>query len=196
MIEMNNLHERIIQISKKYHLPHLGSSLTSVNIIDEIYQKKKQDEPFVLSCGHAGLALYVVIEKYEGINAEDIYLHHKSTHPDRCKKCHIYCSTGSLGMGLPIAVGMALADRTKDVYCLISDGECFEGSIYEAANAMRRYKVNNLRVYLNWNGMSAYSNVETWMISNIHKLIPPLIIRNTNVEDYGLTGLSAHYITL
>jgi transketolase len=193
---MNNLHERIIEISKKYHLSHLGSSLTSVNIIDEIYRIKKPDEPFILSCGHAGIALFVVIEKYENINAEEIYLHHRSTHPERCEKCHIYCSTGSLGLGLPIAVGMALADRTKNVYCLISDGECFEGSIYESANIIRKYKVTNLKVYLNFNGYSAFDTVEFWMLNQMEFLIPDLQYRLTNVSDYGLDGISAHYKTL
>jgi len=83
---MNGLHDRIIEISKKLGLAHLGSNLTSVDIIDEIYSIRKDDEPFILSSGHAGLALYVVIEKYYKINAENIFAHH-GTHPDRCDKC-------------------------------------------------------------------------------------------------------------
>ena len=192
---MNQLHNRIIEISKKHHLSHLGSNLTAVNIIDEIYQIKKENEPFILSCGHAGLALYTVLEKYYGFDAEKLYLKH-GTHPYRDLDDKIYCSTGSLGMGLGIAVGIALAYWWKNVYCLISDGECFEGSIYEAANVIRKYKVSNLKVYLNWNGMSAYDYVPLWMLKNIKMLIPNIQIRVTNVEDYGLTGLSAHYVTL
>jgi len=192
---MNNLHKRILEISKKLHLAHLGSCLTSVGIIDEIYASKKEDEPFVLSCGHAGLALYVVIEKYLGIDAEKIFAHH-GTHPDRCGSCGLYCSTGSLGHGLPIAVGLALANRQRDVYCLISDGECFEGSIYEAANIIKKYKVDNLKVYLNFNGWSAYGKVEAWMLGQIMFLIPNIRYRITKVSDYGLEGLSAHYIRL
>jgi len=192
---MNTLHKRIIEISKEHHLAHLGSNLTSVNIIDEIYTIKKSDEPFILSMGHAGLALYIILEKYYGFDAEYLYLKH-GTHPNRDLNDKIYCSTGSLGMGLPIAVGMALSDRTKNVYCLISDGECFEGSIYEAANVMRRYRVSNLKVYLNWNGFSAYDIIPNWMIINIVKIIPALIIRCTDVKDYGLIGLSAHYTIL
>jgi len=192
---MNHLHDRIIEISKKHHLAHLGSNLTAVNIIDEIYQIKKDDELFMLSCGHAGLALYVILEKYYGFDAEKLYLKH-GTHPHRDTKDKIYCSTGSLGMGLGIAVGMALVDRSKDVYCLISDGEAFEGSIYEAANAIRKYKVLNLKVYCNWNGYSAYDSIPLWMLKNLKMLIPVIQIRVTDVKDYGLTGLSAHYITL
>lgn len=193
-LSMNSLHERIIEISKKYHLSHLGSNLTAVNIIDEIYGVKG-DAPFILSCGHAGLALYVVLEKYYGFDAEKLYLKH-GVHPCRDIENKIYCSTGSLGMGLGVATGMALADRSKDVYCLISDGECFEGSIYETANVIRKYKVKNLKVWLNWNGMSAYDKIPLWMLKNIKMLFPGIQIRVTNVEDYGMKGLSAHYVVL
>jgi len=192
---MNTLHDRIIEISKKNKMAHLGSNLTSVNIIDEIYSIKKPDEPFVLSSGHAGLALYVVLEKYYNFDAEYLYCKH-GTHPHRDLDDKIYCSTGSLGMGLGIALGMAMADRTKNVYCLISDGECYEGLIYETANVMRRYKVTNLKIYLNYNGMSAYAHIESWMLSNIKRLIPFLTVRKTDVINYGLKGLSAHYIVL
>jgi transketolase len=192
---MNHLHDRIIDISKKHHLSHIGSNLTAVNIIEEIYQIKKEDEPFILSCGHCGLGLYTVLEKYYGFDAEKLYLKH-GTHPHRDLSDKIYCSTGSLGMGLGISVGMALADRSKDVYCLISDGECFEGLVYESANVIRKYKVTNLKVYLNWNGLSAYDQIPLWMLKNIKMLIPGIQIRVTDVEDYGLKGLSAHYVTL
>ena len=192
---MNTLHDRIIEISKKNKMAHLGSNLTSVNIIDEIYGIKKPDEPFVLSSGHAGLALYVVLEKYYNFNAEYLYTKH-GTHPHRNLEDKIYCSTGSLGMGMGIALGMAMADRKKNVYCLISDGECYEGLIYEAANVIHRYNVDNLKVYLNWNKYSAYNNVEDWMLFNIITIFPKIRVRRTNVEDYGLKGLSAHYIVL
>lgn len=192
---MNALHDRIFEISRKYHLAHLGSSLTSAFIIDEIFSIKEPDEPFILSSGHAGLALYVVIEKYAGIDAEAIYKEH-GTHPHRedwFLKDIFPCSTGSLGWGLSIATGMALADRSKNVYCLISDGESFEGLIYESANVIRKYKITNLKVYMNFNGYSAFDAVELWQLKNMRMLLPDLNIRITDVEDYGLKGLAAHY---
>ena len=192
---MNALHDRIIEISKKLNLSHLGSNLTSVDIIDEIYSIKKENEPFILSCGHAGLALYVVIEKYFGIDAESIFESH-GKHPDRCESCKLYCSTGSLGHGLSITLGMALANRNRNVYCLISDGECAEGTIWETANVIRKYGVDNLKIYLNWNGWSAYDKVDTQMICTVVDILPYIKIRETKVEDYGLNGLSAHYVKL
>jgi transketolase len=186
---------RILDISKKHHLSHLGSNLTALGIIDEIYRIKKEDESFILSCGHAGLALYTVLEKYYGFDAEKLYLKH-GTHPHRDLDDKIYCSTGSLGMGLGIAVGIALADRTKDVYCLISDGESYEGIVWECANVIRKYKIENLKLYINFNGLSAYDTVPGWMLLNICTIFPGINVRHTYVEDYGLTGLSAHYKTL
>jgi transketolase N-terminal domain/subunit len=67
-MHINELEKRILEISYKNKLSHLSSNLTAVNIIDEIYCIKGNTNPFILSSGHAGLALYVVLEKYYGIN--------------------------------------------------------------------------------------------------------------------------------
>lgn len=192
---MNTLHKRITDISRKHDLSHLGSNYTAVDIIDQIYSAKKEYDPFVLSCGHAGLALYVVLEKYLGLDAEHLYLKH-GTHPNRDIADGIYCSTGSLGWGLTVALGMAMADRTRKVYCLISDGESFEGVIWETANIIHRYKVDNLRIHLNWNGWAAYHSVSRDFVERLNLILPRLIIHETNVEDHGLKGQSAHYSKL
>lgn len=191
---MNHLHKRILEISKKHSLSHLGSCLTAVNIIDGIYHTKKDDEPFILSCGHAGLALYVVLEKYYGFDAEALYLKH-GTHPNRDLADRIYCSTGSLGQGITVALGMAMADRSKNVYCLISDGEAFEGTIWEVGNVISRYNVSNLKLFCNWNGWAAYDYVGCNTMDKLKQVIPVQVIR-TNVSDYNLSGLSAHYVKL
>lgn len=194
-INNKDLKRRILEISFKYKLSHLGSNLTAVDIIDEIYKTKKSDEKFVLSSGHAGLALYVVIERYEHIDAEKIWLHH-GVHPDRCKECHIDCSSGSLGNGLPIAVGMALADRKKNVYCLISDGESSEGSIWESLRIKDEQKLKNLKVYANINQWGAYKKIDGKNLAG--RLLPyDVDIRFTNSDQLPfLKGLDAHYHTM
>lgn len=187
----SDLKKRIFDISFHHHLAHIGSCLTAVDIIEEIYQKKKPEEQFVLSSGHAALALYCVIEKHGGKNAEDIFKHH-GVHPDRCSDCSIFVSTGSLGNGLPIAVGMALADRTKNVYCLISDGECAEGSIHEAARIASQYTLDNLHVYLNDNGWAAYQPTNTYRFPLFTS--GEFIHVKTNSEQIPcLKGQEAHY---
>ena len=191
----NDLKRRILELSFKYKLSHIGSCLSAVGIIEEIYKTKQPNEKFVLSSGHAGLALYCVIEKYEGIDAEKIWLHH-GVHPDRCDECHLYCSAGSLGHGLGIAVGMALADRTKNVYCLISDGECMEGSIWEALRIKVDNDVDNLKVYVNLNGYTAYGELDKDEL--VEKLVMFGVdrenIKRTTVEQLPfLKGVDAHY---
>ena len=188
------LQNRIKEISIKHGLSHVGSNLTACQIINDIYYLKKEDEPFILSCGHSSLALYCVLEQYYGLDAEKLYLKH-GTHPNRDLNDKIEVSTGSLGMGFIISIGIALADRTKNVYVLLSDGEIFEGAIFEGANVMRKYNITNLKVYVNWNGYTAYAETsETPNIETIiRQLIPDVRIVKTNVKDYGFIGLEAHY---
>lgn len=190
---MNQLHKRILEISKKHKCSHLGGSLTSADIISDIYFAKKEDEPFILSCGHNAMALYVVLEQHYGFDAEQLYLKH-GTHPNRSIEDKIYCSTGSLGMGISIALGMAIANRDKNVYCLISDGESFEGVIWEVANVIDKYNVENLKIYLNYNKWGAYDYINEEHLWKLTQLLDMQIYR-TNVEDYGLKGQEAHYIS-
>jgi len=189
------LTDRVIEISKQLGLSHIGSCCTSVGILDEIYSVKKEDEPFIASCGHMGLALYVVLEKYYGFDAEALY-HKHGTHPNRDIEHKIYCSSGSLGLGITVACGMALADRSKNVYCLISDGESYEGTIWEVANVMHRYNVDNLKIFLNYNGLSAYDSVPFSHVKRIMDIFPYINVRITDVKDYGFKGLEAHYVKL
>jgi transketolase N-terminal domain/subunit len=191
------LKNRIIEISYNHKLSHLSSCLTAVDIIDEIYRIKKANEKFVLSEGHAGLALYCVIEKHLGINAEKIFKHH-GIHPDHCKECNLDCSSGSLGHGLGIAIGMAIADKTKNVYCLVSDGECSEGSIYESLNFIDKYKVDNLKIYFNLNGFGAYSKIDVYKMQfklfSLHAS-GNMNFRYTTVSEFNFlkNDLSDHY---
>jgi transketolase len=196
---INNLERRILDISYRRKLSHLSSNLSSVNIIDEIYSIKKPNEPFILSNGHAGLALYVVLEKYHNIDAEILFEKH-GVHPNRDVENYIYYSSGSLGCGLPGACGMALANRERDVYCLISDGEIFEGSIYESFNLISKYNINNIKVYCNINGYSALESFDVndivKKLNNLNENAKPRITNDVYVKFPFLSGIPGHYKTL
>ena len=84
-----DLKKRIAEIAYKHKLSHLGSYFSSLEIIEEIYKEKSEDDIFILSSGHAALALYVVMEKYEGTNAEEMFLKHGG-HPHRDEQNKIY----------------------------------------------------------------------------------------------------------
>lgn len=191
---MTELKRRIIDISYKKKLSHIGSCLAVVDALDKIYSIKKKDEPFILSNGHAGLALYVILEKYEGQDAEKLFEKH-GVHPNRDEKAGIWASTGSLGHGIGIAVGMALADRSRLVYTTISDGEAAEGSLWEALAIARKYQLENLRVTLIANGYGAYDKVDVEDLDiRINSFYPTMLIK-TNVFEYPdfFQGQAAHY---
>lgn len=194
---LNNLEKRILSLSYKHKLSHIGSCLISVNYLDKIYSLKKKNEPFILSNGHAGLALYVILEKYEGQDAEKLYLKH-GVHPNRDEKDGIWASTGSLGHGIGIAVGMALADPKRLVYVTISDGECAEGSVWEALAIARKYQLENLRIALIANGFSAYDKVDIDDLDLRINLFYPTMLIRTNMFAYPdfLQGLKSHYVVM
>lgn len=194
---MSKLQKRLIDITYQEKLSHLSSCLSSLPIIEEIYSLKKDDEVFILSNGHAGLALYCVLEEKYGVDPVGM-LHKHGIHPGKDIDNKIYCSTGSLGSGLPIAVGHALSDRSKNVWCLISDGESAEGSIWESLAFAHKNKLDNLKIYANINGVCAYDFVDSDnLINRLKAFLPSIEIRRSPIPDYTFAkGLLAHYYVL
>ena len=192
---MVDLKKRILEIAYKHKLSHLGSYLSAADIIDEIYDYRKDpNDIFILSSGHAALALYAALEKYEGKNAEELFLKHGG-HPHRDEENGIYCSTGSLGLGITVAVGRALANKNRKVHVLISDGESAEGSVWEALRFIQENNLKNIEVYVNVNGYAAYDKVDTkYLVDRLEAFLPSINIKYTNVNQYPfLRGLNAHY---
>jgi|WetSurMetagenome_2_1015567.scaffolds.fasta_scaffold491836_1 transketolase len=203
---MNNYtrtEKRILDITYKMKSSHLTSCLTALPIIEEIFNLKKPEDKFIQSAGHGALALYVVLEDRshdamgltQGLDAEEIFKHH-GTHPDRCKKCGLDYSTGSLGHGIGAAVGMAMTG--KNVWCLISDGETNEGSVWEALRIKTELKLTNLKVYCNINGTTALGLTDRWLLEKKLKVFcPDIEIRNTNISRFPfLKEIDAHYTFL
>lgn len=189
-----NLKRRILEIAYKNKLSHLGSYFSCIDIIDSIYSEMQQEDIFILSCGHAALALYVCNEKYYGINAEEMLAKHGG-HPHRDEQNKIYCSTGSLGLGITVAVGRALANKTKTVHVLVSDGECAEGSVWESLKTIKELSINNIVVHVNINGYAAYKEVDvSYLTQRLKAFLPEIVIHYSDVEQYPfLKGLNAHY---
>lgn len=190
-----DLKKRVLEISFKKKLSHIGSCLVSLPIIYNIYTNKKDNDIFILSAGHSGLSLYVILEAFEGKDAEKIFDKH-GVHPNRDLENGIYCSTGSLGHGLGIAVGSALADRKKDVYCLVTDGELAEGSCWESLRIAKELELDNLKVYAGCNGYGAYGKVD---YEDLQKRVKsfgfPVEFSYFNSDGLPswLSGLKAHY---
>lgn len=196
-MEMTPITRRLIDITYQERLSHLSSTLSALPIIEEIYSQRKDDEVFILSNGHAGLALYVVLEKYYGIDPVEL-IHKHGIHPNRDLPNHLYCSTGSLGSGLPIAVGHALAKPNKNVWCMISDGECAEGSIWEALRFIQDNNISNLHVYANINGMGAYDMIDSHQLSHrLQAFLPRINLRFSDPPRWSFAKeLLTHYYVL
>lgn len=193
-----DLKRRILEIAYKNKLSHLGSYISTVDVIDKIFLEKQKNDIFILSNGHASLAQYVVLEKYHGCNAEELFLKHGG-HPHLDEDNHIYCSTGSLGMGISIAVGRALANPNRTVHVMLSDGECAEGVVWESLRFISDHPVNNIKIYVIHNGYGAYCEIP---YEKLKKRLESF--SNNNIEIINdvqsitesfpfLKGLNAHY---
>ena len=189
-----SLYKIILDIAYKHKLSHLGSYFSSIDILDEIYSKMNKDDIFILSAGHCAVAHYACIQKYHGISAEKLFLKHGG-HPHRDEENYIYCSTGSLGLGITVALGRAIANSNKTVYVLISDGECAEGSVLESLKTIYEQNIKNIEVYVNINGYAAYMEVDkTYLVTRLKSFLPSINIRYSTVEQFSfLKGLNAHY---
>jgi len=171
----SEIRARIITTSHKTHTPHLGSCLSCTDILVAAYfnglnidvneSKNPLRDRFILSKGHGAAALFQVLAM-KGFYPESmletygqdggIFAEHPPT-PDRL--AGIEAATGSLGHGLPIGLGMALSARIQkqnyNVYALLGDGECNEGSIWESAMLASAQKLNNLTVFVDFNKWQA-----------------------------------------
>lgn len=194
---MNNLERRIIDITYQERLSHLSSTLSAAPILEEIYSKRANDEVVILSNGHAGLALYCVLEQQYGVDPVEL-LHKHGIHPGKDLSNYLYCSTGSLGSGLPIAVGHAIATPNKKVYCMISDGEAAEGSIWEALRFINERPLDNLEVYVNINGLGAYDAINVdYLVRRLQSFLPRINIRISNPYKWSFAqDLLTHYYVL
>jgi len=153
---------------------HLGGSSSSADILAALYGVKMRFDPqnpdweqrdkFIYSKGHAAIAQYAAMAETGYFPVEELMTLKElgsrlQGHPDRAKLPGIEAGTGSLGQGLSIANGMALAMRLdkvdRKVYCIVGDGEINEGQIWEAVMAANRFKLNNIIAIVDHNKLQA-----------------------------------------
>ena len=174
---------RILEISQQVTAAHVAPAFSCVEIVDALYNEiMRPVDIFIMSKGHGCLAQYVVLEDKGLLSRQDLDDYCKpegrlGAHPDYAPEIGIHASTGSLGHGLGIAVGQAYAERLKGsdvvVYCLLSDGECQEGSTWEAAMMAANLRLfPNLVVLIDNNdfgGMARISEVHPKLYSLVSK---------------------------
>ena len=170
--QAKQLRNDIVDITSWAGGAHIGGGLSVIDILTILYFKYLNIDPqrpdwedrdrLILSKGHAAVAYVPCLARRGFIDVEELKTFNKfkspfGMHPDSKRVCGCDASTGSLGHGLPMAVGMALGARVlgKDlkVYCIIGDGECNEGSIWEALMAASQFKLTNLVTIVDRNRM-------------------------------------------
>ena len=173
---------RMVRMVECARSGHLAPAMSCADIVAALFFnimnfnpenfKDEDRDRFVLSGGHKALALYTALS-LKGFFPEEVlntYCKFNSilgAHPDASKVPGVEISTGSLGHGLPIGVGMALAGKLQNknfkVYVLMGDGELLEGSNWEAAFSASHYKLDNLIVIVDRNGLCADGTVKEVM---------------------------------
>src|SRR3990167_10750261 len=137
---------------------HVAPAFSCLEIVDIIYHDLMKDgDTFIMSKGHGAMAQYVILEDMGKLNLDD-YGKSIGCHPDLGVP-GIACSTGSLGHGLGMAIGIAYADPTSRVFVLLSDGELMEGSTWEALLFANTLKLLNLQIYIDYNGMHSSGDI-------------------------------------
>ena len=168
----NDVRVNIIESVYAAGCGHPGGSLSIADIITYLYFKELNVDPknpkmedrdrFVLSKGHTAPALYAVLAEKGFFEKEELKTLRKTAsrlqgHPDMKGIPGVDMSTGSLGLGISTACGMALSakvyGRTNRVYTIVGDGESEEGQVWEAAMFAAHYKLDNLVAVLDWNGL-------------------------------------------
>lgn len=168
----NIIRKDIINMLAEAKSGHPGGSLSAVEILTYLYFKEMNVDPtnpqwpdrdrFVLSKGHGAPVLYAVLAEKGYFSKEELMKLRKTGamlqgHPDMKGTPGVEMSTGSLGQGLSASNGMALAGKLDNknyrVYVLVGDGEMQEGQIWEAAMTAAHYKLDNLTVFVDNNGL-------------------------------------------
>ena len=177
----------VVQMCHDSKSAHLGSCLSCIDILSSLYFQVlnvKPDIPdwpgrdiFILSKGHAAMALYATLAA-KGFFAADLLEQYNqdggllAEHPPASGLAGVEAATGSLGHGLPIATGEALAIKMREqkrrVFCLISDGETNEGSVWEAALFAAAHKLDNLIVFLDYNKWQATGKSDEILNTTAH----------------------------
>lgn len=186
-----DLIKQILQISYKLGLSHIGSCISVLPILQEIYNQKEDNDLVILDSAHAHLAhlLFTHPLDAEKFIKEDIHCNRKAG-------CDVM--GGSLGHGLGLGIGLALADRERTIYVIVSDGSMMEGSNWEALRIKTDLGLDNLKIYANFNGFTATRKIDVEKLGSRMKSFDPTIqFRLTNNKGIKcLQGVDAHYKVL
>ena len=197
------IRENILRASRASGHGHIPTSFSIVEMLVSVYDTMKHDpanpkwperDIFILSKGHAALGYYAVLAHYGYLKNEELstfgaFQSRLGCHPDRLKAPGAELSTGSLGHGIAVAVGIALAFKIQNsprrVYTLIGDGECNEGSVWEAFMVANHQRLNNLTVLLDYN----HSQIRSLPIPNPAERVASFGCDTIEVDGHDVNAL-------
>lgn len=198
------LRRRILDVARRVPAAHVAPAFSCLEIVDVLYRDvMRPQDLFIMSKGHGCLAQYAVLEDLGRLpsasldnfcrripdQGSDDFLQ-LGGHPSWDPGAGIQASTGSLGHGLGLGVGMALAERllgrdTK-IYVLVSDGECQEGSTWEAVMVAANLRLGNLTAVVDFNGWGGMERMES--------AFPALAPITNKFRAFGWWCPSDHYV--
>jgi transketolase len=169
--DANRARRLILEGSYRGGASHIGSCLSVIDILTVLYQDTRRDgDRILLSKGHAAAALYAALAVAGELDPDAFVSGFCADgsvfcgHPERGGVPGVQMTAGSLGHGLGIAVGMALANRADGssarVFCVLGDGELNEGSVWEAAGLAGHHRLTSLTMIVDANGLQALGRVE------------------------------------
>lgn len=156
-----SLRIKVLDMTLETGEAHLGGSFSEIEILISLYDRTlgvlRDEDKFILSKGHCPHPLYLLLRE-RGYNPKI------TNHPDIDVANGIYCTTGSLGHGLPIGVGMAMARKFQEksgrIYVLMGDGECQEGTTWESALIASKNGLDNLVTIVDHNKVQALDRID------------------------------------
>lgn len=170
-----DIRKDIVTLSSLVNVYHIASSLSAVEILVALYFQEmklrpqdphwKQRDRFILSKGHAGASLFTVLARRGFFSRQKLETYCRDgsslpTHPMTQSASGVEATTGSLGHGLPIGIGMALAakheKRASRVFVMVSDGECDEGSLWESVLYAGHHKLDNVYMIVDYNKIQSF----------------------------------------
>ena len=171
-ITANQIRRTCLELVYNASSGHLGGSFSIAELVSCLYNnfdlKTGKEDKLILSKGHAAPALYAALHLLGVISEDELKTFRQidsrlQGHPDKVRLPNVVATTGSLGQGLSISIGHALAHKKlnndKKVFCIVGDGEIQEGQVWESIMLAPKFKLDNLCLILDFNGAQNDGNV-------------------------------------
>ncbi len=203
MLDPNILRIKVLEMVYEKQSGHIGGSFSIAELISILYNNYDINgkDKLILSKGHAVPIIYAALHELGKISDEDLKLFREidsplQGHPDKLRLPVLDATTGSLGQGLSISIGHALAKKIKDedgnVFCILGDGEIQEGQIWEALMYAPKENLNNLICFIDYNGGQSEGSPDDIMpiYKNLQEKISAFGWHCQNVDGHNLIRLS------